>query len=609
VISVASSDHFDQLSFFSNYGMSVDLAAPGSNILSTYNNGNYASLSGTSMAAPYVTGAAVLLRSNFPHLSALETKAILLDSVDELSSLDGKLASGGRLNVMTALTKAENSSYMSIQSGASGEISPGESATIQVAIDATNKLAALYENQITISTNAPEYENLSVALSLTVLFDETPPDSVDNLQISSSRPTTAVLQWNNTGDDGLIDRATALTFAYSESAITLENWDAATLVEGPVPTDSGSLQAFTIPQLQPDTLYYFAMRVMDNSGQYSALSNVISTTTPIGAVLTATPEAIPTVTLNKGETRSLALSLANNGDETLTYTAQLRESEVAVRQQLSVPHIKGQQDLRTGITPQSSGGPDAFGYHWIDSDQDQVSYAWTDISTTGTSLSLGDDSVSSALDLGFSFDFYGTDYTQVYISSNGFLSFENTGNGCCSGQPLPSQNNYKNLIAWAWKDLNQRGGNIHFLRRNNSFIVQFTNYTDHRSPGTVTAQVILSSNGTIKLQYHSFTNDFNTTNLSVGIENQDSTDGLQVVFNAAYLKDQLAVEIRPQLAWASLNKSSGSIATAGTDNINLMLDSTDVDTGTYNTSLIINSNDPINPEVILPVTLVVNPPL
>ena len=608
VISVASTDHSDQLSYFSNYGMSVDLAAPGSNILSTYHTGTYTSLSGTSMAAPYVTGAAVLLRSNFPHLSALETKAILLESVDELDYLNGKLATSGRLNVMKALTKAESSSYLNIHSGASGEIAPGESATIQVAIDATNKLAALYENQITISTNAPEYENLAVALDVTVLFDETPPASIDDLEINSNRPTSALLQWNNTGDDGLEGKASALTFAYSDASITLENWDAATLVEGPVPSDSGSLQEFTINQLQPNTLYYFAVRTMDNSGQYSALSNVISTTTPLGAVLATTPEAIPTVTLNKGETRSLALMLANNGDETLIYTAQLGEPEVAV-QQLSVPHIKGQQDLRTGITPQSSGGPDTFGYHWIDSDEGQVSYDWTDISSSGSSLSLGDDNVSPAIDLGFTFEFYGTTYTQVYISSNGFLSFGTTSHGCCSGQPLPSQNNFKNLIAWAWKDLNQRGGSINYLTNGNNFIVQFTNYTDHSGPGTVTAQVILSRNGTIKLQYHSFINNFNTMNLSVGIENQDSTDGLQVVFNAAYLKDQLAVEIRPKLAWADLSKTSGSIAPTSTDNINLMLDSTDVETGTYNTSLIINSNDSINPEVILPVTLVVNPPL
>ena len=606
VISVASTNHSDQLSNFSNYGLSVDLAAPGSDILSTFSNGSYLSLSGTSMAAPYVTGAAALLRSNFPHLNALETKTILLDSVDKLSSLDGKVATGGRLNVMTALTTAESRNYLKIQNGAAGEIAPGESATIQVAIDATNKLAGVYENQITILSNAPGYENLPVVLSLTVLFDDTPPASIDNLQINSIHPTSALLQWRNTGDDGLIGKATTLTFAYAESAITIENWDSATLIEGPIPEDTGSLQEFTISQLQPNTEYYFAMRAMDNSGQYSTLSNVVSSETTVGPVIEIAPDNLPTVTLTKGETTSIPLTLSNNGDEILTYTAQLDEREVA-QQQLSVPHMKGQQDLRTGISPQSSGGPDAFGYRWSDSDEGQVNYNWIDISSTGTPLNLGDDSVSPALDLGFSFDFYGTDYNQIYVSSNGFLSFQAISHGCCSGQPLPSaQNNYKNLIAWAWKDLNQSGGSIHYLASDNNFIIQFTNYAEYNGPGTITAQVILSRNGTIKLQYQNITDNFNTENLSVGIENQDSTDGLQVVFNAAYLKDQLAVEITPQLAWLSLSKSSGSIATADTDSLNLIIDSTDVEIGTYNASLIINSNDPINSEVILPVTLIIN---
>jgi subtilisin family serine protease len=70
----------DTLAGYSNYGPAVDIAAPGTNILSTWNNGGYNTISGTSMAAPYVTGAAALYKSFNPDASASDVRNALLST-------------------------------------------------------------------------------------------------------------------------------------------------------------------------------------------------------------------------------------------------------------------------------------------------------------------------------------------------------------------------------------------------------------------------------------------------------------------------------------------------------------------------------------------------
>ena len=103
LIAVAATTSTDTLASFSNYGpTTVHLGAPGVNIISTWPNSSYATLSGTSMATPHVSGAAMLVLSAC-NLTTAALKSAILANVDPLASLAGLTVTGGRLNVNKAI--------------------------------------------------------------------------------------------------------------------------------------------------------------------------------------------------------------------------------------------------------------------------------------------------------------------------------------------------------------------------------------------------------------------------------------------------------------------------------------------------------------------------
>jgi subtilisin family serine protease len=104
IIAVAATNSNDQLADFSSVGANtVDLGAPGEDVLSLFPGGDYSLLSGTSMATPHVAGVVGLILSENPGLSAEEVKDLILRTVDPLTALEGRTVSGGRLNAANAL--------------------------------------------------------------------------------------------------------------------------------------------------------------------------------------------------------------------------------------------------------------------------------------------------------------------------------------------------------------------------------------------------------------------------------------------------------------------------------------------------------------------------
>lgn len=108
-MSVASTDAGDHKSSFSNYGVWVNVAAPGTNINNAYSNhytATYATLSGTSMAAPHVVGLAALIKSHMPQLDKYEIDSIIknhADTIDYLNPPYAGLLGSGRINACSSL--------------------------------------------------------------------------------------------------------------------------------------------------------------------------------------------------------------------------------------------------------------------------------------------------------------------------------------------------------------------------------------------------------------------------------------------------------------------------------------------------------------------------
>jgi subtilisin family serine protease/subtilisin-like proprotein convertase family protein len=151
IISVAATDSSGNLPSWSDYGAnSVDLAAPGVDILSTLPNNSYGTESGTSMATPFVTGVVALVWTQHPTWSYSQVIKQVLGSVDTSSALQGKTVTGGRLDAAKAVGATNTSSDKTAPSVASITTSGSSSNSV-------NKIVVTFNESIdpySVSTGA-----------------------------------------------------------------------------------------------------------------------------------------------------------------------------------------------------------------------------------------------------------------------------------------------------------------------------------------------------------------------------------------------------------------------------------------------------------------------
>jgi thermitase len=192
VISVAATDNRDALASFSNYGNNtVDLAAPGVDILSTLPGNRYGYYSGTSMATPHVTGVAALIKSQTPTADDAQLKGQILQFVDKKSNLTNRTTSDGRLNALRALTQSADTTDPTISDPkpAPGRKTKDRTPTISALVDDNSQLT---------QANVQLYLDGS---RRTAVYDPTTERlEYDARRLSYSRHTVRIVAKDNAGN-------------------------------------------------------------------------------------------------------------------------------------------------------------------------------------------------------------------------------------------------------------------------------------------------------------------------------------------------------------------------------------------------------------------------
>ena len=257
-----------------------------------------------------------------------------------------------------------------------------------------------------------------------------------------------------------------------------------------------------------------------------------------------------------------------------------------------------------------SGGPDNYGYTWIDSNEPGgPDYSWRDISGIGTQVTFDqNDTGSDLIPIGFTFDYYGTEYTEFRINPNGWIGFGND-TDLWSNTAIPSSDAPRPALFPLWDDLypddgsSISGGDVYYYSSPDSLIIWFDDVIHYpgQHNGTYNFETIIYPDGNILFQYSSVSGDIDTN--TIGIQNELGNDGLQVVFNQNYVENNLAILFEKVTDWLDVSPSNGFVSAGQTETITLTASSDELELGDYLCNLYLNSNDPENGQILISVNL------
>ena len=309
-----------------------------------------------------------------------------------------------------------------------------------------------------------------------------------------------------------------------------------------------TFQAIIVEPLAGGTIITNTATMDDGTGRTVQASAV---TMVMGPDLTSSTKAVDKAMALPGETLSYTITLHNSGPVTAsnaslvdpipahtTYVAGSASGGAAYNSDLD-------QIEWVGAVPGKSA--EESQYAWTDSDTPGGPiYEWVDITQIGTPITgLGDDTNLGPFPIGFSFPFFGEEFTQFYLNSNGFLSLSSLSGRNFSNLRLPDPSAPANLLAIFWDDLNFASGGATYYWSNNqdTLVVSYVGVPRYAAGGPYTFQAILRADGSFTFQYQTMGEPLDEA--TIGIQNADRSQGLTVAHNEAYVHDGLAIHFSP----------------------------------------------------------------
>jgi len=198
------------------------------------------------------------------------------------------------------------------------------------------------------------------------------------------------------------------------------------------------------------------------------------------------------------------------------------------------------------------GGPDSFGYKWIDSDEPGgPTFNWIDIKHLSGTVNLHfSDDAYRVVTMSHTFEYYGTNYNQITICSNGWVALGSWHTSITTGS-VPNRSSPNNTLAIMWCDLNPSRsdtGQVYYKEFDDKFVVSYIRVPEYLHYSTFeTFQLILNfARKEIIYQYLDVTR-LNGHTANIGWENSAGDDGIRICSwgpSGTCLHDSLAIRIR-----------------------------------------------------------------